>query len=218
MTERGQIYVAGAGNSPPPPELSYIAGTPWAVSVSGADDAQNGASVVAAEMPDLVANFTAHVALSGTIDEYDWNQGTSFSAPVVAATVAGAIGEVRAADAAAGAPARAKVALAHDVRAALNASARLLDPTQYDARGAFAHNGSQFDPMYADNALRLAAPILAPGPQGGWGYVDGSLAHAIAQRVLAHQLDPPPEKAAVAAWMAQYEDARSAYWNTVGQT
>ena len=195
--ERGKLVVAGAGNTATPPLMSQFAGPAWVVSVGGAQPAHQGNQMEASKASDLIANYTAWVATSGTLDGWHWDVGTSFAAPTVAGTLAKAIGRLL--EVAPDAPASPA-----GLRAALNASALLWGPTDWDPTAKPTNDT-------LSNLVSQAAPILTP-LQSGWGYVDGSLVDELVRRVLEDDLAPPPEKAQTAAYMAEWQALRETYW------
>ena len=207
--EGGKIVVNGAGNTLTPTLQSYYSGPPWVIAVGGIEPAQRGDRVESSRGADVVANHTEWGPDDDSIEGYDWHWGTSFATPVVAGTLAHALGLVRSARGGEPTAVEAdRVADAMALRAALNASAVTIDPATWDPTNRTT-NKTLLEPH------SISIPFLAPG-QIGWGYVDGGLAEQIAARVLAGDLDVPPGKTADAAYMAQWQAARERYWATVG--
>ena len=195
--ERGKIIVNGAGNTVTPPLPNHFAGPPWIIAAGGAHPGPRGDAVEASKGADALANYTEWTAVRGTLDGMDANSGTSLATPILAGTLGRALTAIRAQ----GGPWSVSPS---DMRAALNASARLWSPADWDPTAATSN----------DTLTRLlshSVPILTP-TQAGWGYVDGSLAGEIARRVLEQDFSIPPEKAQTAAYMAQWQALREEYW------
>lgn len=217
-SDSGKLLVFATGNDAAPALANQYNGPPWVISAGGAEVANRGESVAAGKTPDVVANFTELRALGGTFDGYEVGSGTSYATPIVAGTLAHALGLIR--DAlgpeggltsdgalAAGrtADGRALRVTHRELRAALNASATYFGPTEWDPT---APNGQNTVGM----AFSRSIPVVAPAQQMGWGYVHAGFASEIARRVLEEDYELPPEKLASEPWMrAQYE-ARAAYW------
>lgn len=190
----GKVIVNAAGNEINPSLQNPFAGPPWVIAVGGS--AYGGEPVEASKFVDVVANYSEIVPKSWTINETRNLHGTSYATPIVAATVARAMGQVRA------------VMPGHDssaaYREALNASAWYHEPTDLQP-GTI--NAS--DPIGTISEHSL--PILVQS-QEGWGYVDASLASEIARRVLENDLASPPEKNQANLFQPQRQQARERYW------
>lgn len=213
--ESGKLVLNAAGNTVAPGDLSYFNGPPWVICVGGAERTTSGASVVAGQLPDVVANFTAFVARPETVDELAMERGTSMATPVVAGTLAQAIHLARvAAGHRGGTTAGGDLVLGPgaepirnaDVRAAMNASALIFAPTEWNPTASPTNDTVR-------DVFAPTAPSLLPFGQMGWGYVDGSLSGAIAERLLARDLAPPAEKSATATFQAQRQAAREQAWS-----
>lgn len=216
---RGKVVLNSAGNSGTP-TLGYSrTGPPWVITVGGVEAAPRGDSVDSSKMMDVAANYTEWVADATSVDGMIWTEGTSFSSPIVAGVLSRALHDVRTQlgdnrlDGGAGLLAsgtlpdgrRLEVG-SRDLRDALNASALLFGPTEWDPTRP---PSNQSGPRILNNI-----PVLAPGPQMGWGYVDGSLAPAVTQWVLSLDRAMPSAKAAVALYQNEWQKAREAYWST----
>jgi subtilisin family serine protease len=195
--ENGKLVLSAAGNTVVPPLAAYYAGPPWVIAVGGAQAASHGESADAAKGADVLANFTEYVASQNSVNDYIWTSGTSLSTPIVSGTLAQAIAEVRA---------QGKVTTPKAVRDALNATAAYFQATEWDPTKP-PTNDTRF------NLLTHSLPVAAPFAQMGWGYVHGGMANEIARRVLAEDFALPPEKEQTAAYMAQYQALREAYWS-----
>ena len=196
-SENGKLLVSAAGNTLAPGVVHPFQGPPWLITVGGAEPAQNGESPLASKGADVMANYSALIADSDSLDGWSENAGTSFAAPRVAATMARAFALVREAR-----PGEAVDPQA--MRAALNASALPWGPREWNPTAPISNDT-------LTNLVSQSVPVLSPTQQG-WGYVDGSLAPEIARRVLEGDLEPPAEKATTAAYMAQWQAGREAYW------
>lgn len=216
---RGAVIVNGAGNYLAPPLTSYFGGPPWVISVGGLEPGPRGESVFASKLPDVVANFTERFA-AATENDTEWHSGTSFATPIVAGTLARALGEIRTALGHEGGitedgalavgrtrDGRELRVTSETLRDALNASALTVAPTEWDPTNASA----PFDPLLF--WTRTSVPVVAPPVQTGWGYVHAGLASEIARRVLEEDTTPPEGKEATAAWMSAVQAAREAYWD-----
>lgn len=215
---RGKLVLNCAGNSGTP-TLGYSrTGPPWVITVGGVEAAPRGDSVDSSKLMDVAANYTEWVADSTSIDGMVWTEGTSFSTPIVAGVLSRALQEIRAqlgdvdfdghADPLASGTlpdGRRLDVASKDLRDALNASAVLFGPTQW--------NPTQPPSNQSGPRLLNNLPVLAPGPQMGWGYVDGSVAAKMTQWVLSPERVMPSDKAAVALYQNEWQRTREAYWS-----
>ena len=209
LHDRGKVVVAAAGNDPAPSLASHYAGPPWMIAVGGFEPAQGGESSDASRAVDVLANYTEYVADAATLDGYHWRGGTSYAAPLVAGTLSRAVFEARAAVGHAEGIVDGHLAPGlHGTtfRAALNATARTPSATAWDP------TAEPTNETYW-NLVTQSVPVLLPGLQAGWGYVDGALAGEVARRVLEADLAPPPEKAVTARHMAEWHAWRETYWS-----
>lgn len=190
----GKIIVNSAGNEIVPSAANPFKGPPWIIAVGGSRE--QGDAAYASKIVDVVANYSEITPKPWTIDESMESQGTSYAAPIVAATLASALGHVRAADPSIDTSA---------YRAALNATATYFGPTDWEQ--------APIDPsdpigIFGDRSF----PVLLQA-QMGWGYVHASMAPQIARRVLENDLAPPPEKAQAMLFQPRWQDARERYWS-----
>lgn len=213
----GKIIVAAGGNSPPPAVANGINGPPWVITVGGAQELDHGAAPLAASYPDVAANYTWSAPSSVSTNDSQNGSGTSLAAPRVAGVLAKAIASVRAEwrhrggitpDGALAVSPSGERVTAWDFRAALNASARAWNATDW------APQDSPEDPV--DALVRATVPVASPAAQVGWGFVDNATAVEVAARVLARDFALPAAKegahrAAVEGAFA----ARAAYWARV---
>jgi len=212
VVDSGKVYVNSAGNDPTPHYTDNADGPPWVVAASGAEPTSRGRDVLPANGPDVVANFSVDAATHDSTSERAWIQGTSFSAPSTAGTLAqGLLQARRAADEPLSTEAGPLIDTDeatvnnHDLREALNRSAVYWDATDWDPT----------DPPGNDTGTQVVGTTAPFGPApwtlAGWGYVNGSLADEMAAHVLGDELDPKPAPAQ--AYMAAQQDARSTYWD-----
>jgi hypothetical protein len=163
---------------------------------------------------DVLGNFTTPSADPATVNGTRWFAGTSAATPLVAGTVSRALGIVREQARAQGlAGAEAPLAAQDDrpwrsaraFRDALNATARLVGPKEFEPLGA-----PEGDPLRG----RLSSPsepILLQAQQG-WGVVSPDMAPAIARAILEGAPAPSAEKASAAQAQAAWQGARETYW------
>jgi hypothetical protein len=199
VSESGKLLVAAAGNTVVPSMHVYVEGPPWVIAVGGAQPKPRGEAALASRGIDVVANYTDWTADGASISDMKWSSGTSYAAPIVAGTLAHALGMLRLRDSRVDESSMA-------LRNALNATATPFTAAEWKP-GEMPTN---------DTLANLAGtnlPILFPPAQQGWGYLDGGMATEIARRVLENDLTPPPEKAQTAAYMAQWQSLREQYWN-----
>jgi hypothetical protein len=195
--EDGKLMLAAAGNGIIPSLQAYYTGPPWVIPVGGAQPKPHGNALFASKGPELVANYTEWVAVPGSMSDMRWASGTSFATPLVAGILAAALAEVRAM----GGGQEDSGAY----RDALHAVARHFNATEWDPTQ---------DPTN-DTTASLSStnlPVLLPEAQEGWGYIEGIMTGEIARRVLENDLEPPPEKAQTAQYMAQWQSLREQYW------
>lgn len=194
----GKIIVNSAGNEPTPSAVNHNAGPPWIIMVGGFELASHGEQAIASKTVDVVANYTEYAPHWGA-GEMEWRGGTSFATPVVAGTLANALGKIRAA-----APGRAVAP--GEIRDALNASAVYFSATDWDPAG-------QPRREFPSELVERATLPIATQAQMGWGYVDASLANEIARRVLENDLVIPASKDQAALFQAQWQKVREDYWS-----
>lgn len=200
--DRGKTIVNSAGNYLIPTLGSQFAGPAWVICVGGAQPAYHGEAVESSRGVDIVANYTEYLPRGESIDEYGWQLGTSFGAPLVAGTLARAIALAREQG---GEGAIVSSAL----RDALNATAVPFSVEDFDPTGKPTN-----DTLY--NLLTYGVPVVAGPAQQGWGYVHGGMAEEIARRVLEDDLAVPPGKATAAQYQAQWQSLRESYWSAQG--
>ena len=194
--DRGKLIVAGAGNTVAPPLAHYYGGPPWVIVAGGANPVTRGESADASKGVDVLANYTEYVPRQDSVDGHHWSGGTSYSAPIVAGTLARAIAALRE---------QGNAAPAKDLREALNATAIHFQPTEWDPTKPPTNDSRE-------NLITYTLPVVAPFAQMGWGYVHGGMAEEIARRVREQDLQPPAEKATTARYQAQWQGLREAYW------
>ncbi|MEA2054774.1 MAG: hypothetical protein U9O96_06705 [Candidatus Thermoplasmatota archaeon] len=94
--KNGKIIVTAAGNRPwIIPELSYISGPPWVISVGGAEGYCHGIDLSTAKSADYVSTFTRKIAFHFNTSTYWVGSGTSLSIPTVAGTLSSIILKIR---------------------------------------------------------------------------------------------------------------------------
>lgn len=201
--QNGKLIVNSAGNTPTVSFLDYFNGPPWVIAVGGMVPAAKGDAVESSRFVDVVANFTALVATKDSFDGYAWQSGTSFAAPLVAGTLADSIHRVRESIRAAG-ELRAPPA-PRDYRDAMNATATYPSSSEW--------NPTRWTSNDTKRELTMVSlPVLVGYAQMGWGAVLGGDSAKIADRVLASDLSPPPEKRDAAAHQARVQGLRESYW------
>lgn len=193
----GKIIVNAAGNEIVPSAANPFRGPPWIITVGGSR--QNGDAAYASKIVDVVANYSETTPKPWTINETMHFQGTSAATPIVAATIAKAMEQVRAAD-----PSIDNV----PYRAALNATATYFAPTDWEP--------APIDPsdpigIFGDQTY----PILLQA-QMGWGYIDASMAPEIARRVIENDLSIPAGKGQAQLFQPRWQEARERYWAQYG--
>lgn len=195
-----KLIVNAAGNLPTPAFAAAFGGPPTVIAVGGIESTNAGQAIDSSQVVDVVANYSdiAPENMSGVLG---WRSGTSFAAPVVSGTLAHALSLLREVG---------SEAEIHLLRDALNASAQMIPPTEWQP----IPPNRTGDPL--QDALRYtSAPILIQ-PQMGWGYVNGSLAPEIARRVLENDLSIPAGKEQAALFQPRYQQAREEYWARAG--
>lgn len=147
----GKLVVVSAGNEPTPAAFGH-SGSPRTISVGGSSREGKGETATASKGVDVVSDFSPVVAVHDDATKSREMYGTSFAAP----TVSGALAEAWwiARDSGLDVDAQA-------LREAMNAIAVYWQPADYTPN--------------LDEA-----PVVAPCAQQGWGYVDGTMAEAIA--------------------------------------
>lgn len=203
----GKAVVRSAGNDPSPTFLEYMDGPPWVTVVGGADGSGRGETAFAARGVDFMANYTTTVAAHDSRHLSLQQSGTSFSAPVVAAALGSALAHVRGTTSIAPTAACATHdgATAVDVLAALNVTARAFNPGEWSP-------GASANAAAAGNPTRASVPLIAPGVQGGWGFVDDTTARGAAIYFTCGEAATPSAKPEVAAYMRARQDVRTAIW------
>lgn len=191
----GKLIVASAGNNPHPTIQAAYKGPPWIICVGGAEGVQRGESATASKLVDVIANYTTTVAVHDDLTRIQETGGTSFAAPVVAATIANAMSIVRSQT--------TEVPTPEKYRDALNVSAVRWQPSDWAPTEPVSNNTIR-------NLGSPTLPIVAGPAQRGWGYVDASLAPMVAGVVQGRstsEVDP-----LTVAWMARYQAEREAIW------
>ena len=191
----GKLVLTAAGNAAVPGVASYIAGPPWVIAVGGSEAAAGGDALEASKAIDIIANFTNTVESPGLRGETWTVYGTSFAAPIVAGTLAQAMHELR------------REGVAYDreaLRDAMNASAILFSPTAW--RPALPNES-----VLEGEIPPFSTPAATPA-QTGWGHVEPALVDEIVRRVREGDFTVPDEKAANAAFQAEWQRSRERYW------
>lgn len=190
----GKIIVNAAGNVVVPSLLNPFNGPPWIITVGGSN--HGGEPADSSKLVDVVANYSEVVPKPWTVNETAPLGGTSMATPIVAATIATAIGQVRTHDRSPG--------VASSYREALNATATYFAPTDWKP--------APLDPSDPFGTIgENSYPVLFQ-TQMGWGYVDASMAPEIARRVLEDDLAPPSEKSQAMLFQPRWQEARERYW------
>lgn len=193
--ESGKLVVNGAGNDPSVTLTDFFDGPAWVICVGGAQASNHGETTLAARGVDVVADFATRVADPESLNDTGESAGTSLSTPAVAAALAEAI------RLGPGLPPLG-VERRDALRAALNATAVPFSATQWTPTAP--------EPTF-NGVFSSTNPTLLGGVQGGWGYVDASLAPLIAQAAStngSHDAVATPR----ALWQTQWQAARVAYW------
>ena len=73
------------------------------------------------------------------------------------------------------------------------------------------YQGDFTDPL----AVSTSLPIVVAPAQMGWGYVNGSIAHEIAQRALGVATPPTADKTMARMYQADFQAMREAYWSSI---
>lgn len=207
----GKVVVASAGNSPTPSLTDPIDSPPWVVSVGGADPARKGEAWAASKTPDVVSDFVVDAPDQDSRNGTDTVPGTSFAAPTVSGTLAGALLDLREAtggtngvDGGALVAADGTTVTNHDLRRALNRTAVYWGTTDYDPTATQPGTGPRT--LFAGVPINPAAPWL----QMGWGYVNGTLSDDIATGLL--QGDLPEKSRAAKAYMKGRQGVAERAW------
>lgn len=194
--EAGKLVLNAAGNTATPTLADYLSGPPWVVAVGGAEPHPHGRALTSSHGTDVVSDYTWQVADAGTLDGWSWAGGTSFAAPSVAGTLAAALGLL-------GEPATPD--LAPRLRQAMNLSARPFDAAGWDPTRPTAN-----DTMRA--LFSQSVPVVAHGPQAGWGYVGPDAAAEIARRVAQGDAGMTEQQEEVARQQAAWQSLRERAW------
>jgi hypothetical protein len=213
----GKLVIIGSGNTVAPSLDSYLAGPPWVICVGGGEIGARGATAESNIMVDVVANYTEMTALANETSGMRPDAGTSFSTPLVAASLAKAIHLAREAVLQTAGPQDGKLvvgdlpngtyveATAADFRSALNATAIVWKPADWNP-SYMPTNDTETNVIFYD----VTTPVILPAEQIGWGYVNASLAPQIAARVIAHDYSGKDDM--TRAYMAQYQSLREDLW------
>lgn len=207
---RGQVVVVGAANLPSPTLGSGTNGPPWVIAVGGAEESARGWQPHSGLVVDVVADYS-HRTAEREPDAYFRGHGTSFSTPVVAATLALALLEIRTVTGdAAGrvgtdlCPCGGQSLNGARLRDALNSSARYWLPQDWQPLN------------YSDDPVELVlfpTTPSAPTPwvQMGWGHIGPGTWRAMVD--VLHGSPSPSKPPEAAAYMAQQQALREAYWS-----
>jgi len=219
-TTNGKLVIGAAGNEFVPPLASSYQGPPWTVGVGGGSSTYHSDDAVASKVPDVVADDVVEVARHDTTaDEWRWDAGTSFSAPIVSGVLSKSIYAVRSAwnysgnivDGALAAHDGKRLTNA-DLRAALNATAIYWSPGEYSPG---------VDPTcpvctYNNSTIPYLPEVpgtpVGPWIQAGWGFVNASTADRIVAILLGKEPNPARPSGAV-EFMETIFAARVAYWD-----
>lgn len=201
--QAGKLVVGSAGNEPTPIFTDESDAPPWVISVGGWDRDGGGERSTAAKAPELVADYTVEVPDDDAPNGTDTVSGTSFSAPTVAGTIAGALTEVR-----------NRMPGPSNPDGPLLAKGGPLSVTNEDVRRvlnrtAVYRGEDAYDPTSGPGEA-APVPSAAPWLQTGWGYVDGRLASQMADGLIAGT-EPKPEPART--YMQHHVELRQALWS-----
>lgn len=208
--EEGKLVVFAAGNDPTVTGPDPHDGPPWVISVGGADTDRKGTTWGTSKAPDVVSAIRVDAAYHDATEGTREDAGTSFSAPIVSATLAEAIDQLReevghddTSEGNALVSGESRFTNA-DLREALNASAEYWETTAYEPLAK--------DPDLIDLAGGMGAPInpAAPWLQMGWGYVDSSIVAEMVRGLLDGDL--PEKPPAAQAYMGARQEARHEAW------
>jgi hypothetical protein len=190
----GKLILNGAGNLAIPPLADYMNGTPWIVAVGGWEPVEQGESSGASRFVDVVANYSESVASSTSVSEYLRNDGTSFATPIVAATLASAMSDLRSVTS------YDRVQERIALREAMNLSA--VRPDAFEWRPA--------DPTNLSRPPLRSIPAASPA-QLGWGVIHAG---------LAAQIGEAASDGKISQSMTQdgYQDIRERYWDGCSAT
>lgn len=197
----GKLVVFSAGNEPAPSYTDAYSGPPWVISVGGAQDGGRSHAALASTFPDVVANFTECVPTALSRSGCTFAAGTSLAAPTVAGILAQTLGQLRS-----GGPSDALDFTNHDVRAALNLSARMPRPGQWEP--------FEPEPDPVSTLGNVTIPVVVPTAQFGWGYVDATSGSEIVRRIKSRDFSASAEQAERAAEIAAFHAIREQYWRT----
>lgn len=200
----GKLVFVISGNEGGSTLTNYMDGPPWIVCVGGLEAANNGDYAEGGRGVDVVANVSAEAASPKARNGGDWATGTSYAAPLVAGTVARAMGLARSWDSGNGTSNQmTPLMLAQKTRTALNVTARPISLENFSA------TGSPRNDTLLGHVFSPAVPVLPESNQLGWGYVDASLAVPMA---LAIRTAASPPDATIAMEQAQWQQTREQYW------
>lgn len=206
--DEGKLVVYAAGNSPTVTGTDPNDGPPWVISVGGADTSRRGTAWGTSKAPDVISDIRVeaprHDATNGTDDD----AGTSYSAPIVSATLAEAIDELREGVSHQG-PGDVLVKgdltfTNRDLRRALNASAIYWEATAFDA------SGKEVDQSDVAGGMGVPVNPAAPWLQMGWGYANSSIVPGMVEGLLDGEL--PQKSAEAQAYMESRQDLRRQAW------
>lgn len=206
----GKTIVSASGNNAAPTITDYLNGPPWIIAVGGMNSGEIGTTIASGRIVDVGANYTERLASPISRTDYEIAQGTSFATPNVAGVLADALARHRASGASTAAIREATVQERDALRSALNASAMLVAPEDWRPRAPDASSSPDEILRYAANR---SVPSAVPAADSGWGYVDGSIAESIAQRMTSGDLAVPSEKAFSAPFIERQQALREAYWD-----
>lgn len=189
------IYVKAAGNDPRPIASDGWAGSPYVISVGGAQTSpSNSQQIMAANQPDVVSYYCRPTAQTASLDETrEVYCGTSFATPTVAGALSKVILAIRQQTGYTGSIESGFVdpiagITVEALREALNITASYTPQGQYNTQ---------------DETTIPLNPV-APWLQWGWGFYDGLVANATIEHLLGTP-QPAKDPAAVQYMQTTYQ-------------
>ncbi|MHB8606501.1 MAG: S8/S53 family peptidase [Thermoplasmatota archaeon] len=197
----GKLIFGAVDNGPSLALTDTYGDAPWEITVTGANNTAHGRALLSGDAAEFSAEYANLVPEAFSMNETEISYGTSLATPLVAGEVARALSYARD---------HGLNVTSHQVRDALNASARLWNTTDWQP----AAPNPTIESLTLDPTLPVAP--LVPAASMGWGYVDKSVGDEIIHRLMTNETALPAEKqGANADFMAAAYAARQAYWNAV---
>ncbi|MBI4393730.1 MAG: S8 family serine peptidase [Euryarchaeota archaeon] len=196
---KGKLFFTASGNEPSTVITSGAQGPPEAIAVGAFHNASHGDRPDTGKQMDYVSDYVMWVIDPHSRAGWNWNSGTSLSAPYAAGTAAAILLELRRAT-----PDRSLSAA--EIRNALNVSAKYWRASDWQEK--ITNYSDPGDGVF----LGGSAPILpTPWVQMGWGYVGPEIVPA-AVAYLKGESTPPPKPAEAIQYMETTYALREAYW------